>query len=446
MSDSPTASPVVLGRWEKPGNLAAIAALAAAGQVTILPHELIRTTDGRVYHWTGTALEITSAPVHHGTVADVAALDGVYLLPSCTRGVHPGDTAYVEAAGCEYRVASGVNATATWAACADPAGTASDAVSAHNTAPDSHADLRTAIARNADHAALSNVLPSAASQNHLTDDELEFFGTLPSTISALMSNVEEVDADFVSISYNPSGGGGGTDAGIWADPCVQWWYDSDTGVRGLAGAPTTTGDAVYAWADRSAHGWSAVQDGKPPSWLASAINGRGAVRFASGSSQRLRARVRTYQAGLVGDFTVFALARRSSISGLALVFGQSASPRMSLYSNTDGSGEDLRIVVGPSSTATATDFTPTTAWELLEVRYRGGTTSFFVNGELIQSVSAVLTHEVTSSEWSLYLGAYYGSQDCDVDLAACICLDGSASDLFCSTVRAWLLAFSGLKD
>ena len=157
MSDTPTASPVVLGRWERPGNLAAIAALAAAGQVTILPHELIRTTDGRVYHWTGTALEVVSAPVHHGTVADVAALAGIYLLPSCTRGVHLGDTAYVTAAGCEYRVASGVNATATWAACAsipssasaigaDPAGSADAAVSTHNTAPDAHADIRTALA------------------------------------------------------------------------------------------------------------------------------------------------------------------------------------------------------------------------------------------------------------------------------------------------------------
>ena len=45
-----------------------------------------------------------------------------------------------------------------------------DAVSTHNTAPDSHADIRTAI-------------------------------------SDLMSNVEEVDADFVSISYNPSSAG-----------------------------------------------------------------------------------------------------------------------------------------------------------------------------------------------------------------------------------------------
>ena len=163
MSDTPTASPVVLGRWEKPGNLASLAALASSGQVTIRPHELIRTTDGRVYHWTGAAMEITSAPVHHGTVADVAALDGIYLLPSCTRGVHPGDTAYVTASACEYRVTSGINATAVWSACAsiptippipttpaevgaDPAGTAAAAVSAHNTATDSHADIRTLIA------------------------------------------------------------------------------------------------------------------------------------------------------------------------------------------------------------------------------------------------------------------------------------------------------------
>ena len=89
-------------------------------------------------------------------------------------------------------------------------------------------------ARNAGHAALSNVLPSAASQNHLTDDELEFFGTLPSTISDLMSNVEEVDADFVSISYNPSGASGSrglysglmsSDAPTQANTGLGTWYN-----------------------------------------------------------------------------------------------------------------------------------------------------------------------------------------------------------------------------
>ena len=171
MSDTPIASPVVLGRWEKPGNLASIAALASSGQITIRPHELIRTTDGRVYHWTTSALEIVSAPVHHGTVADVAALDGIHLLPTCTRGVHTGDTAYVSAAGCEYRVTAGINADAVWAASttfptipttpsevgADPAGTAESAVSTHNTATDAHADIRTLVAGKQDSLTISDV-------------------------------------------------------------------------------------------------------------------------------------------------------------------------------------------------------------------------------------------------------------------------------------------------
>ena len=222
MSDTPTASPVVLGRWEKPGNLASIAALAASGQVAILPHELIRTTDGRVYHWTGTALEITSAPVHHGTVADVAALDGIHLLPSCTRGVHPGDTAYVTAAGCEYRVASGVNATATWSACAsipsipttpsevgaDPAGTAATAVSAHNTAPDAHADIRTLVAGKQDSLTISTVGTALLNLSTPTAVKIPRINADASvTLIDFPDNVEEVDADFVSISYNPSGGG-----------------------------------------------------------------------------------------------------------------------------------------------------------------------------------------------------------------------------------------------
>jgi hypothetical protein len=349
-----------------------------------------------------------------------------------------------------------------------------DAVSEHNTATDSHADIRTAI-------------------------------------SDLMSNVEEVDADFVSISYNPSGagasqdavsthntapdahadiradlagkqdsltisavgeamlalatpaaqkiprinpngsvtlidvpsGGGGADTGPWADPCVQWWYDTDTGVQGLAGAPTTTGAAVHAWADRSTHGWSAAQAGNPPSWVVDALNGHGAVRSASGSQQSLRARVRPYQAGLVGDFTAFVLARRSTTTGLACLFGQSLSPRVSMYSYPDGSGEDLRVVVGSSSVASATSYTPSTSWELIEVRYRAGNAAFFVNGVALQTVSATLTHAVTDSEWDLFLGAYI-SQGCDVDLAACVLLDGRATDLFCDTVRAWLLDFAGI--
>ena len=214
MSTAPTAKPVTLDRYELPGNLASLAALASSGQITIRPHELIRTTDGRVYHWTTSALEIVSAPVHHGTVADVAALEGIYLLPSCTRGVHPGDTAYVTAAGCEYRVTAGVNATATWAACAsievgaDPAGTAAAAVSAHNTATDSHADIRTLLDGKQPSlnispvgTALLNLSTPAAAQIPRINADASV------TLIDAPSNVEEVDANFVSITYNPGGGG-----------------------------------------------------------------------------------------------------------------------------------------------------------------------------------------------------------------------------------------------
>ena len=76
--------------------------------------EIVTTSDQRrLWRGDGTLL---SGGADHGTVATEAALATIYLLPSCTRGVWPGDTAFVTAAGCEYRCISGSNATATWRA------------------------------------------------------------------------------------------------------------------------------------------------------------------------------------------------------------------------------------------------------------------------------------------------------------------------------------------
>lgn len=205
MSAVPTAKPVVLGRETPAGNIPSLHAVPATGQpLKYRPHELIRTDDGRVYHWSTSAMEIVSAPVHHGTVADVASLSGIYLLPTCTRGVHPGDTAYVTAAACEYRVTSGINATAVWSACAsiptsansigaDPSGTAAAAVSAHNTAAGAHADIRSALGGKQD------ALDISAAGTSLLNI------TTPDTQKIPRINTDST----ITLIDVPSGGGGG---------------------------------------------------------------------------------------------------------------------------------------------------------------------------------------------------------------------------------------------
>ena len=231
---------------------------AAEEGASIGAQELHTSVDGAGLKRVFRCHENIGRTYHLGTVANEAAmlaLDSPLTSHACL----PGDTCFRSDSQQIMRCVSNYGVSVgDWEAVsssADPAGTAATAVSEHNTATDSHADIRTAIARNADHSALSNVLPSPASQNHLTDDELEFFGTLPSTISDLMSNVEEVDADFVSISYNPSGGGGSSatlEDEITTDAPTAYWQLTETGgnLADSAGGGrtlTVTGSPVYAF-------------------------------------------------------------------------------------------------------------------------------------------------------------------------------------------------------
>lgn len=86
------------------------------GDTALAAQEIVTTSDQRrLWRGDGTLL---SGGVDHGTIAAVADLATLYLLPACTRGVWPGDTAFVTAAGCEYRCISGNNATAVWRAVA----------------------------------------------------------------------------------------------------------------------------------------------------------------------------------------------------------------------------------------------------------------------------------------------------------------------------------------
>ena len=118
---------------------------------------------------------------------------------------------------------------------ADLAGTASDAVSAHNTAPDAHADLRTVIAGKQDSLTISTVGTALLNLSTPTSVKIPRINADASvTLIDVPSNVEEVDADFVSISYNPSGASGSrglysglmsSDAPTQANTGLGTWYN-----------------------------------------------------------------------------------------------------------------------------------------------------------------------------------------------------------------------------
>lgn len=150
---------------------------------------------------------------HLGTVANEAAmlaLDSPLTSHACL----PGDTCFRTDTQQIMRCISNYGASLTdWEVVpysGDPSGIAASAVSTHNTAPDSHADLRTLVAGKQDSLTISDVgtallnlsTPTAEKIPRVNADASVTLIDLPGS-----GNVEEVDADFVSISYNPSGAG-----------------------------------------------------------------------------------------------------------------------------------------------------------------------------------------------------------------------------------------------
>ena len=110
------------------------------------------------------------------------------------------------------------------------------------------------------------------------------------TLIDVPSNVEEVDADFVSISYNPSGAsGGGTDFSPDALSGLKAWFKADSGVLKTDGSTAGDGDSVAIWQDQSGGGFHLAQvDGaKQPVLTPSAIGAHAALRFDAGSRYML---------------------------------------------------------------------------------------------------------------------------------------------------------------
>ena len=253
-----------------------------------------------------------------------------------------------------------------------------DAVSTHNTATDSHTDIRTAI-------------------------------------SDLMSNVEEVDADFVSISYNPSGTGGTSfepsnilDLRAHYDPSVAGsCLDSDL-------APLSSEGACRRWLDLTGNGRHLEETDSEyqATFKPAFVNGLAALDM--GSSGRFS---RSLNLGTEGypEITIYMLrARKTSgatwgnwFTNTAAYEGPNKLNAHAPYS-TGASyfdfGNDTSYRLNPEYQALSYDHT---AWHSLAFVRSRQRFMLFVNGSLeaASSVQAPLT-AFTDSANTIYFGNY----------------------------------------
>lgn len=233
---------------------------------------------------------------------------------------------------------------------------------------------------------------------------------------------------------------------LWLRSSVQWWYGPESSPMGGDWSAAAAGADVYGWHDVSRHRRIGLSSGgSRPTYVADIGNGIGGIKSASGTSQRLEIALDSSASGLAGNRTIFAVVRRSSVTGYGFIFGSIENQRTSLFTGTDGGGEDLAVVLG-SSAGVAASYTPTTELTLFEVRFRGTTLEFWVDGALLQTVTGYAP-TLYSGAWTLKIGGYLpgvANQGCDVSIGHVSCLDGSASEAECNEVRAYLLDQWGL--
>ena len=185
---------------------------AAEEGASIGAQELHTSVDGAGLKRVFRCHENIGRTYHLGTVANEAAmlaLDSPLTSHACL----PGDTCFRSDSQQIMRCVSNYGVSVgDWevvSSSADPAGTAAAAVSAHNTAPDSHADIRTLIDGKQP---LLNISPVGTALLNLSTPTAVKIPRVNADGSATLIDVPsaggvEVDADFVSISYNPSGAG-----------------------------------------------------------------------------------------------------------------------------------------------------------------------------------------------------------------------------------------------
>lgn len=240
--------------------------------------------------------------------------------------------------------------------------------------------------------------------------------------------------------YNDGNGNLSWNNNLWDKTCVQYWYGSDGRMLNSSGSFPASGEPVIFWQDLSSYKRNIYQisTSEAPTYIPNLINSKPAIQSAINTSQRLMITpINTWKNGIVGDLTIFVISQRDSITGYALICG--SAERISLYTSTDGGGEDLRFITSTTSYTTATNYSPSTNIELIEARVRGNNWNYYLNGSLIQTVNGA--NSPAQNDWTLYIGGYLpeiANQGCNVKIGSVIVLDGTATEIECDSIRNYL--------
>lgn len=399
------------------------------------------------------------------TEAAMLALDNPGLASACL----PGDTCWRSDLRRRMRCVSGYGATlAEWeqlpdaAAISDVAGL-SDALAAIAAgAQPLDSDLTAIAAQGVSDFALTLLaasgagaakallslakgdvgLGNVANAAQLEASQLETDTALPSDSDAKVPSSRAVRAYVAAYA-----GGGTASIPLWLSSAVQWWFGPESRPVREDG-PVDDGDDIILWHDLSTYRRDGYVLTARPTYAAAVKNGLAAIKFASSTSQNLQLQhvSNTFKSGVTGDFTVYCAAKRSSVTGYALFCGAASTARLSLFTYTEGSGVELVCNSNSTTIYAAPNYTTSTDFELIEVRVRGTTCTFYIDGAQIQQITGIPPAH-NPGDWYPLLGGYLPGavdQGCDVYLGSCVLLDGSASDDICDKVRAYLLSLWGL--
>jgi hypothetical protein len=290
-----------------------------------------------------------------------------------------------------------------------------DAVSTHNTATDSHADIRAAIAGKQDSLTISTVGTALLNLSTPTAEKIPRINADASVtlIDVPSSNVEEVDADFVSIS---SAGGGGTSFEPSNILDLRAHYDPSVAGSCLDStlAPLSSEGACRRWLDLTGNGrhLEETDEEYQATFKPAFVNGVAALDM--GSSGRFS---RSLNLGTEGypEITIYMLrARKTSgaswgnwFTNTADYDGPNKLNAHAPYSTGDSYfdfGNDTSYRLNPGYAAISYYHT---AWHSLAFVRSRQRLMLFVNGSLeaASSIQAPLT-AFTDSATTIYFGNY----------------------------------------